>query len=1614
MNQDITFGQAVKERRDLLGLTQAELGRRVGCAAITIRRIEADNLRPSVQVAEHLAIALGVSETDYLAFVRLARTPREPSPLPTPPPIREEIGLEDLSGRAIRGYQLGERIGSGGYGVVYRAVQATVNREVAVKIILPQYADRPEFIRRFEAEAQLVARLEHPHIVPLYDYWREPGVAYLVMRLLRGGNLAACIKEGPLAPERLLPWLEQICAGLYAAHQAGVIHRDVKPANILLDDADNAYLADFGIAKITSNGHAGETLEGLVLGSPAYISPEQILVEPVKPQSDVYSLGVMLYELLAGRKPFDGPTPFALIQQHLNEPFPSLAAHSPDLPPALDRLIQRATAKDQAQRYPDVLSLLADFRNALVTGDRGRETGQGSHPGLPSPVSDQSFIELTNPYKGLRAFGEADAADFFGREMLVQELLARLAEATGPETPTMNVGGDLARFLAVVGPSGSGKSSVVRAGLIPALRQGGLPGSDQWFIVEMLPGTHPWEELETALLRVAVNPPKSLLAQLREDERGLLRAVRRILPADEGVELVLIIDQFEELFTLTTDEPVRSQFLNALVTAILDSRSRLRLVITLRADFTDRPLQYVDFGELLRQRTEFVLPLTPDELEQAILGPARRVGLSLEPGLVATISREVGQEPGALPLLQYALTELFERSTFNVQRSATGPLLTKAAYDSSGGVSGALTRRADELYHSLDTAGQEAARQLFLRLVTLGEGTEDTRRRVLRVEVEALMTADHRPPTAASSSPEISVVGGQPSAVINEVIDTFGRYRLLSFDRDPVSREPTVEVAHEALLREWGQLRDWLDTSRNDIRLQRLLATAAAEWREANQDASFLLHGTRLEQFVGWAGGTSLALTPHERIFLEASLAERQARQAEEEARRQRELETAQKLAETEKRAAWRFRWLAVGLAVLLIAAAGLAVFAFNRQAEAVSNLALSESQRLAAEANTIMQGGGNMELAALLSLRALNTAYTPQADMALQQASKGDYGRRLLVGHTNSVNGLAFSPNGRLALSGSNDQTARLWDVETGQLLRTLTGHTAKVTNTAFSPDGQTALTSSDDKTARLWNVQTGQQLLVLTCPEAVSEAVFSPDGRYALTGSFDGTLQLWNLQQKGQAGRVFQDAFGVLAVAFSPDGQSVLTGNVITSDLRLWSVATGQEMGRFTGATGGVWSVAFSSDGHYILASDADGGVRRWDLRQLQAEPLLFAGHTDAVHEVKVSPDGRYALSASDDGTAWLWDIETGQEVRRFAGTNPMTSVAFSPDGQTVLLGNGDGLIRLWNVQPPADPATLSGHTHTVMAAEFSPDGRYVLTGSTDETARLWDVETGRTVHVLADHTEWVDAVAFSPDGRYALTAGDTDRTARVWDVETGQVVRVLTHGHAVFDAAFSPDGRYVTTAGDDSTARLWDLRQAGQEVRAFPGSTGSGPLGRVLAVAFSPNGQYLLTGNEADDTVRLWEVQTGREVRQFPGFRGGSNSLAFSPDGQSILTPIAENSSQLWSVATGQPQRVFSGSNSAFSPDGKYLLTGGLKTAYLWDMATGRQIRAFGSTQSVWAVAISPDNQLVLIAGSDKVAHLWDADYHKLVASVCARVLRDFTAKERELYGLNDQQPTCPVKN
>jgi WD40 repeat protein/serine/threonine protein kinase len=1607
----------------------------------------------------------------------------------TPEQVRKT--MDNLSGRTIKSYELRECVGSGGFGAVYRAYQPSIGREVAVKVILPQHANQPDFIRRFEVEAQLIARLEHPHIVPLYDYWRDPDGAFLVMRWLRA-SLRTAIQRGTWSPESVARLLEQIASALSITHREGIVHRDIKPDNILLDEDDNAYLADFGIAKDLSLRDL--TAPGTLVGSPSYITPEQIKGEPITPRADIYTLGLVLYELLVGEKPFpQATTPAELIHKHLSEPLPPLAGRT--LPAPLNEVLQTATAKDPSHRYASTLRLAAAFRAALpplqrhapqplaepLTGreldilrlmvdgmtneeiaqklylspgtvkwyvkqiygkldahsrrqavERAQSLNLIGEPGRASPIGGagemadvstvigmKEAVEPVNPYKGLRAFQETDADDFFGRAALTERLLARLAD-----------GGDSGRFLAVVGPSGSGKSSIVKAGLIPALRRGGLTNSAHWFITEMLPGTHPLEELEAALLRVAVNPIPALLDQLVEDRRGLVRAAKRILPGDPDTDLLLVIDQFEELFTLVEDEPIRTHFLDNLLSAVTDPRSRIHVVLTLRADFYDRPLLYPRLAELIRSYTEVVVPLTPAEMERAIAGPAERVGLLAEDGLVATMVNEVGRQPGALPSLQYALTELYELRE--------GITLTLDAYRASGGITGALARRADEIHESLDDAGQQAARQMFLRLITLGEGTEDTRRRVLLTELESV-ASDGR--------------------AMDDVIETFSYYRLLTFDRDPLTRGPTVEVAHEALIREWGRLRAWLDESRDDIRMQRQLAEKAAEWREANQEASFLVGGLRLEQFERWAAETTMAQTAEERDYLDASIAERE-RQAQAQAKqeaRERSLE---------RRSRNFLRALVAVLALATLGAFGLTGAAVTNADAAERSAEASRSLALAADSQLALNTGNN-DLALMLAMQAVNIENPPhRAELALSEAAYTPGSRWQFTDHRATVRALAISPDGHYVATGSGrvfipslpieeDNTIRLLDIVTGQEIQRFVGHADAILAVAFSSDGRYLLSGSADAFSGspetsivLWDVETGQQVRRFAQdPDwIVTKVAFVPDGQHFLVySSFfpnrddvptENRIVLWDLET-GEPIRDYADGTDsfVYDAGFSPDGCYVYlaTGDVEAGDrpeIRVFQVESGEQVQSFTfdlGEETGYY-MNMGQDNHSLFVLYGTTGIV-WDLQTGEQSgsfvvPSIRLNMTNAT----LGPDARTLVMSFQGGEVRLQDTGLYQEVPsllRPAGT--VWVAAFTSDGLQLLTGGESG-VRLWDLQPGAfvgQYGTPEGvPIFPVKNLVFMPDGRsFFSLVQRNRTLTHYDLETGDLITryvVKDDEASGIWGLDISLDGRSALI-GVQDGTAVHLDLSTGTIIRELVHvpdPSSVFNTVstvdISPDGRTALTGSQDTSDGmvLWDL-ETGDALHHFETS----PTG-ALALAFSPDGHSAISASSGDGTVILWDMQTYQEIRRFADGDieqvGATFDLAFSSDGRFLLTASTNGTLTLWDVAARQALRRLVGHSTdvrgvSFSPDGTMAVSASSDgVIILWDVATGQAIRQMRSPDDngVFSVEFAPDGRSFLAGGNPAFVTRWRVDptLDDLIAWTRAnRFVPDPTCIQRQLYYL-----------
>ena len=1420
--------------------------------------------------------------------------------------IHEQILSQDpaleVAGDALRGYRLHEMLGRGSSWATHRGYQPQAGREVAVKVIPARLADDPAFIRRFDAETERAAKVEHPHIVPIYDYWREPGGAYVVTRYLRGGDLGLVLGEGPMTPDHALDMLDQIAPALAAAHRQGVVHGDLHPGNVLFDEEGNAYLADFAIVPGVGVGGA----------SSSFISPEEARGDPPTERTDIYRLGHVLRVCLNG-----------------------------DAAP-IDAVLALATAEDPAARYPDALAFASAAREALA-----RPAGIPAGP---------EAAELRNPYKGLRAFLAADTRDFFGRDEVIERLLARLAERTSGH-----------RFLAVVGPSGSGKSSVVRAGLIPALRAGALPGSDTWYVAEMMPGGHPFAELEATLLRLASNPPSDLLAALERDDRGLVEAVERVLPPD-GSELLLLVDQLEELFTHIDDEDRRALFLASLVTATRDRASRLRVVVTLRADFYDRPLAYEGFGELFGRHVETLIPFSAEELDRAISGPAERVGVAVEEPLVAEMVAAATNRRGALPLLEYTLTEIFDRRH--------GGSLTLDGYHQVGGLAGALAGRAEQLYEVYGHDGvAEGIRQLFLRLVHVDDDVDDLRRRV---------------PVS-----ELATIDGERTAVLGAV-EAFTQHRLLTSDRHPVTREPTVEVAHESLLRAWPRLRGWIDAAREDLRTHRQLAAEARAWARSDRDPSFLSRGSRLDRAEAWASGSSMALNEEERAYLGASLAQRGTEQAEEAEQRRRERSL-------ERRSTGRLRALVAVLTVGTIVASGLAVVAVDRgrRAEGAADVARARELAAAAVANL----GVDDERSLLLALEAARTTYRvdgtvlPEAEEVLHRALQA---QRLVL--TVPGFGARFSDDGsRLLVQGPGQGFADVYDATSGAQI----SH-AQVPGLpqsqygepilAFSPDGSVFSSQSyrDGIDASVYRTQDGDEVASLG-PLCCNALWFSPNGRYLATYS-DGATGVFDARSGERVASFAPHG----AVAFSPDGERLLVvpleggaPYVVDRDrpddgsrLRL--------RGSQPNATGAAWS----PDGTMLATLHSDQAVM-WDART-GAPRYRFAPPAGSFVSMAFDPGSTHLATGMTDGTTIIWDLSThgATPTLRLAGhATDVRTVSYNKDGTRLVTGSLDGAVKVWDVTPWGSRESLAVPGDAVA---FASDGRLAV-GTSTGRIRIF-ARDGRQTSVIVAASGPIQAIDFAPDGsRLASTSGST---VRIWDVGTGaELLAARQPYRPLTDVTFSPDGRLLAVTGtstDSHVARIVDAI-TGEGVGPLPCCTEPTHYDDGWSVAFSPDG-HLLAGHNYEFAY-VWNVDDGDLVARL--YQWAIDGIAFGPDGRLAAgAGFGRHPVVVWDPATrtrlGSPEgnlgRV---TDVAFDPGGSALVTASEDgTLRLWD---GRSLTALRTLarDAGGRVAFSADGTRLAYVASDGMIRVLALSVDELIDLAAARLTRTWTADECRTY-------------
>jgi DNA-binding SARP family transcriptional activator/WD40 repeat protein/tRNA A-37 threonylcarbamoyl transferase component Bud32/energy-coupling factor transporter ATP-binding protein EcfA2 len=1418
------------------------------------------------------------------------------------PPLRADTWREAVvdEQRSLPGYELRARLGEGDLGSTWRAYQPSVGREVAVTVIRPDVSDHPEFGRRFEAEARTIARLAHPHIVPLIDFWRDATGAYLVMQLVDGGSLADGAANDVDSARRVL---RQLAAALDHAHAHGVVLGRLTASNVLLDHAGNAYLSAVGIAdrfleRDDDAQHGGQESSAA---------------------ADIQALATLARSLL----PADD---------------------------AITAVLARATAASATDRHRTAAELVADLERAL-----------GNSPAPPPPPA-----ATRNPYKALNAFDEIDAADFFGRSVLVDELVVAMSEH---------------RFVMVVGPSGSGKSSVVRAGLLPAISSGAVAGSQCWHRTVILPGPDPMSALQRAL-----------------DAH------------DEDEELLLVIDQFEEVYTLGDDE-VRRHFVETLALAC-DAPRRLRVVATLRADFFDRPLGDHRLGPLLGRATVNVLPPDRDELLAMIVEPAHAVGLRWEPGLPHRIVEDVVAQPGGLPLLQYALTELVERRR--------GDLLNTGDYERIGGVAGSIAARAEAVHADLAPSVQDAARTILLRLLTVDDtGADEARRLVRRSELESL---------------------GIPRADLDTVLTALVDERLLLADRDPITHGPTIEVAHEALLRAWPRLRSWIEDEREALILGRRFRSALNDWESSGRDADYLLSGARLAAFDEWSAAATWT-APEREFHAESVGAE-----------------------ETRRRARRRRRRTTAGLLVVVsLVTAALAIVATLSARDARESAAAAVVERDRAEQQSRVARARELSTAAiaaldtdpalakLLALASIETAApTMETISVLRRAMAADVvtARHPWPATFDHMVAVALSPDGTLVAYGGPTREdpdvdrLEVVDVATWSVLwsRETRGHGAD--GLYFSPDSDTlvmGMTTWMDGDFPLGvdvrSASTGE--LVAAHPvRACGPTVAGVSATHALiqvwpkvdeSCTWDGvvveppaSLELIDLRT-GETEVLAAEALDVRRPSLSGDGRYAAFGiddggqrsvviDVVTEERVL-------DMDPSTLGADDGFGRALDRDGSLMLAGDLPLVVV--DVASGE-EVARFDEHGSPAHSAVFAGDGRSVWSVGSDGNLYQWDPTTGAVITAVPGAGGSGWIRSSADGSVVLVDD------------------LNSRSMSV-----------VVTGGRSD---LWSIDTCGEGTILDDTLAVASGVAL-----VNADCGESDLVTSVIDVVDRTTVTTLP-GSASHHAALSPDGRYVArqeAAGGETPIRVRDVR-SGEVVSELADSADRG----ARIITWSRDGRLLAAGARPG-TVTVWDPSSGSRLGSIEACRQTVSDLVFTPDGSELVVGCFEEPLAVVSTATyteaARPEVdvghfptfpgyaaddsslivVNAGTGSAsmhwVDPDTFDLVDtiadvhAGATTGWatspstrlvatassdgfvkVWDVAARRQVdEIFVGRSGARGVAFLDDETVLIATDARLVASTLDVD--ELVATARGTITRGFTRAECDRYGFGEACPT-----
>jgi WD40 repeat protein len=1171
------------------------------------------------------------------------------------------------------------------------------------------------------------------------------------------------------------------------------------------------------------------------------------------------------------------------------------------------------------------------------------------------------------PFRGLLAFDVDDAPFFFGRDREIEELLKGLRQSS---------------FMAVVGDSGSGKSSLVRAGLVPALHRGRFhidhSWVESWKVVICRPGDEPKRALVEAVaeLGAEMSPKEKLgfcelaLRQVDHDPGNIRNVLSSVLNGPS--RRLLVVDQFEEVFTLTPRLEDRLCFIDALLAAPrIDTDRPVHVLIVLRADFYSQCWQHRELPNRIAVNLYPVRRVGRDQLRAIIEKPLELAGAGAEPGLVDAILKDVGDEPGNLPLLEHALLQLWESRQRNV--------ITHAAYLAIGRLAGAIRNHANRVIEeNVEERDHVTARHVLIGLTQLGEGTEDTRRRLTIGQLLA---------------------SGVDSGSCERVLKTLVEYRLVtSSGQDPsgeLSKETTIEVAHETLIREWPLLRSWIDADRERLRFERGLLADAEEWAgKLSRDTGGLLRGVRLKQAEEWARRSPRDLHPSIREYLKASVSARELAERDERQNRRAALESTLQLrgeaearAEAEKRVAQESRQREteaqdarrktqqisriLGIATIV----SIVLLAYTYWGKRVT-----ESHELAARSRLFLPTDPGAALR--LAVHAGERYPTAVAEQALHDSLAAQR-LRTVFNHTANIHQASLSADETMVVTASDDG-AQVWDVRTGKLTNNLIGHPKNVIDAVFALDGSRILTLGSQDGIRMWRTDTGTSIRAQNATLGSRSFSLSPDGKLLLlaTGGNVSIVDLASGEQAGPPLETHQDK--VFFCAFSPKGSKILT--ISPDGVRIWERSTRRLVVGPLAKTGTAQRAAFSPDESKIVTVEqSERKAEIWEVetgRKLQELPHPLSWPLDAVF----SPDSARVITAYSGHGFPIWDVRDGSQIGVLGagldrgGTMSTDSyVSFSPDGRTILTCGEDDAARLWDAQTGSLRAELRDSAVNVARASFSKDGRLVLT-SGGKNAAVWD--SGADSMTLSNQTE-TTSLAFAPNDSALISAGDG---MRFWNVATGsQAKTVQMRSEAILGLSLSKDASRIlarSAAGCDlvdagSGAILWTI-----------------PVPNASDAVLCADGSRFATIG-GDRKALLWDAVKKQLIG--PLLEHGTTGATFSPDSSLVAVAGMNKTGGIWNAADGTLIAKLTNIGTyeitgiRFFPDGSALIgTGNDGLMQVWDSKTGASLSTIGSTRSEWftSIDISKDgSQLVTAArwGDKTSASVWDVKSGRLVQNM-----------------------------